>query len=656
MVKELVEKVQKFTIFYNFVKKNKESVAIAIVIVIVGIFYLPLVKNITTTAINENDWWRNYYNFGLSRKNLIDYRQISLRTPFLGGGYPLIGRPTDPSLSPIFLLVLFFGEISGLRLLVFLLFVSGATGMFYLTRRVLLFSTLGAIFSSLVFGLCSWGVYQAVDGNLEKIYYYIMPWLLAFFIRSVSEKKEEYFIFSIFLSALILLSSPIILLPICLFLFLYSCLHTVRKENNGVYQINPNYLINILLIVFFTLILCSFKILPFLHLYSMRIADIHAQYGTSYEQAIGAIKYFGSSLSIKKLWMALLDPTLRDYSTMYIGAIPLFIFIFSAFIFISFSWRYAILLLVFISIWFGPNSFIDIYKLFWNMKFFGHSLLRLDKYFGFFPIFIIALVGGKFFDIFKKKGKTFIAAAVLLIIVSAASMYFNNKLIFGSICYERIPSFKKYDSFFSVVTKDARIERRGTNFSEVKDLRSYKIFWILLQQNIGIANFNWKEGIKIGEYAVPKYIIDLGPKIDECVFVEDTEDLSQHNLIDLTVYAQQNPSYREEVYFVREENSAKIKRFSANAIDIDVGLKNPDILVINQNYHPSWKTSSGLILNYHGLLAIKFEKEGDYKVRLSYAPREFTVGILISLIGLVSILRWKFADKDVRSINENKAN
>lgn len=618
-----------------YLKKKKQFAAIVLVIIITALFYLPIIKDLSKTVISENDWWRNYYYAGLSRKTVIEYHQLPLRTPFMGGGYPTIGHPMDFSLSPFFLFILIFKEIIGLRITVFLFFIISALGMFYLTRYVLRFSLLGGFFSSLTLILCNWGAYEIVDGNLQKLFYYLFPWLFAFFIKA--KESIIFILLSALILSLILLNSGLILPPIFLFLFLFSCLNIVEKKMGYKTKINIFYISILFVIVGLACLLCAVKIVPFLQLYSTKINLPYIPYKNSYSFISVSIKNFGSCLNLDRLWKSLLDPKFRDYSVMYFGYIPIIIFILSFLIYRKEMLRYTILLMIFAIIQFGPNSPIDLFKILWSFRPFKYDMWRLDKYFGFFIPFLICLIGGRFFSIFEKKRKFFQVSALAIIIIGIGNMYWQNRLVFQDMIYEKIPMFRKYDSFFQVEVKKFEIERRLPGYFESKDMRSYQTFWILLQQNIGLTNFILHGTIDIGEHAVSKYVIDPEGLKGECAFVKGYEDISKFDIVDLISSGKANPSYRGEVFPLNEDDEAKMIYFSPNRIEINVKLNTPGKLVINQNYHRSWRTNNGRLTNYRGLLALELSDKGSHIIRLTYLPLDFYVGLLVSVMTCIGI-------------------
>jgi hypothetical protein len=80
--------------------------------------------------------------------------------------------------------------------------------------------------------------------------------------------------------------------------------------------------------------------------------------------------------------------------------------------------------------------------------------------------------------------------------------------------------------------------------------------------------------------------------------------------------------------------------WSPNRIDVHVSLRAPGRLVVNQNWHPGWKSNVGRAMSDAGLLAVDLP-EGDHTVSLRFLPRSATGGAMVSLITLaVALAAW----------------
>lgn len=623
-----------------------------------GLFYLNLIKNLNYMLV-DNDWFQHYYYAETFRKIILEYHQFPLRSPFMGGGYPIIGHPFDITLTPFAIFVLVFGAVKGTTIIALLLSLLGAFGMLYLTKIVLRYNWIGAFFSTSVFMLSKWGLNMIADGNYTKLYYWLLPWPVAFFIKSRHNKK--FIIFSGITLYLILVQGGLILIPIILFLFLFSVLLSIEIKNTKWFKIDISYIIIFLVIVIFTLCLSALKVIPLQQLLEMKSRYIHLPYEDSYADVSVASKMLHKSLDWQMLRQCFLDRNFYDDPyALYFGYIPLILSVLACVIYFSQIWRFLLLLIIFIFVIMGSNAPIDIFKWIWHMHPVVHGIWKLDKYFIIFILFLISLISGKFFLVLEKKpGKEMIIKLASFLVVSLCifDMFFANRIYYdinSEICFMKKPEFRRQDNFFQIKLKE-RCDEKGAYYPN--DLRSVRAIFYLLQQNIGLVNFNWDGNIKINEAAVPKYIIDT-VKTHE-VGVEETNipryeidaklyrgiSGNADNLIE-TEYI--NPQYKGEVSFLKHENKASLKYFSPNKILIDTAIKSPDILVINQNYHKGWRSDRGGIINYHGLLAVQFSDKGIVSLRLDYIPADFYIGLLISavtFIFMVWFLSWKYITK-----------
>jgi len=617
---------------------RKNISVVIFLLIFTAAFYYPIIKNIKTTIISEDDWFGNYFYAGLSRATIVNHAQLPLRTPYLSGGYPSIAHPFDYSFNPFLLFILPFGEAAGLRIQVFLIFLLGAWGMFYLARNILKFNLLGAFFAAAVFVFCNWGAYEVTDGNIQKIYYYLLPWLLVFFERAKEDRR--FILFSCLLVSFFLMNSGLSSIPVLLFLFIYACLGSISLGRRFKIKLNTSVLALLLTITVLSFLLSAVKLFPMYKLYLLREGYIHLPYENNYTQVSIASDAFHASLNMERLWRGLFTGYL-GYSSMYLGYLPVIIAFFSILIYFRKNLRYLILLSAFTLITFGRNSPFDIFKIIWNIHPVVHGIWRLDKYFCFFIPFLIAIIAGRFFLIVDKRRKLYLFA-VLLAIISVANIYIKNKSVFQNMAYENKPDLKQYSNFFQVKIEDAIVKREMPGFFDIKDLRDYQPFWLLLNQKVGVVDFNWAGNFRIKENAIPRYILPVGKQTGrgKTVFVEGYESLSREpsSVIDLVSAGKVNPDYKGEVFLLNSAHSVNLDYFSPNAIKVTVDLKRPDTLVINQNYHESWRVDRGVLTEYKGLLAVELKEAGRYKIELKYIPKDFYIGLMISLFTAIMIV------------------
>lgn len=607
--------------------KNKNDIlTIILIILITSYFYMPLFQNIDH-AFSSVDWYEKYCLMTSSRKAILEYRQFPLRSPFIFGGYPTIGHPYDDSINPLFLLILFFGEVIGLKILIFSIFIISALGMFYLTRYVLNYNLPGSFFSTITFILSSYGGCQITEGNLEKLYLYFLPWLLAFFIKS---KKEPRFIIATCLILSIFLMKGTIAISALLFMFFFACLNVIEKKERQIY-INFSYILIFLIIVSISFTLCAPKILPALQLLGQKQQFIHFPFEDSYKEISHYTVISGRALSLKRLFESLLVPEAYivegdDFSQMYLGYIPIAFFFLSFFVSWRKTLRLLIILAIFIIIASGSNSSVDLFKLIWHLHPFVHSIWSLDDAFYIYIFFIICIVSGSFFLLMgrlQKKRILFLPLFFILIFFSIYNMFKQNQRFLYSDLVTKLPQFGQeiprlspQKSFFQVQLSYPE---------KTKD----DYFYIL--QNVGVVNYHQNLLIKIGNYAIAKYIVDR----DDYKYIANPEGK-------LMV----NPEYKGEAFFLDEENQAKIQYFSPNQMRIMVIIKKPGQLVINQNYHKGWRTNLGGMVSHQGLLSVTLKQKGMYEVVLKYVPLDFYLGLIISLIAIACFfIIFRFSER-----------
>lgn len=609
--------------------KNKDILAIILLLFITSYFYMPLFQNINR-AFSCVDWYEKYCLMASSRKTILEYHQFPLRSPFIESGYPTIGHPYDDSLNPLFFLALIFGDVIGLKIMIFSIFILGALGMFYLTRYVLNYNLPGSFFSAMTFVLVSYGVCQFTEGNLEKLYLYFLPWLLAFFIKA---KKDPRFIVAACLILSIFLIKGIIAISVLLFMFLFACLHAIERKSWKM-RINFSYILIFIVVVCLSIALCAPKILPALQLLSQKTHFIHFPFENSYKEISHYTVVRGRALSLNRLFESLLVKDAYivdgdDFSQMYLGYIPIALFFLSVLVYWRKALRFLVILVVFTIIASGSNSPIDLFKLLWHLHPFVHSIWKLDDAFYIYIFFIICIVSGSIFlwlDRIKKHRRLYTSLAFMLIFLSIYNMFRTNQrfLLHPDIKLlepqfdQEIPRLAPAKSFFQV---------RLSYPEKTKD----DYFYIL--QNVGVVNYHQNVLIEIGSHAIPKYIVNT----DDYKYIANPEGRLKLN-----------PGYSGETFFLDGENLAQMQHFSPNKIVVRVRMKKPGQLVINQNYHKSWRTNRGHLEPYSGLLSLTLKRTGAYEVILKYVPLDFYLGLVISLAAIVCFfIIFKFSGKKI---------
>ena len=593
--------------------KNKDILVIIFILLIVSVFYSPLLQKMNL-GFSSVDWYEKYCFEALFRNTILEYHQFPLRSPFFEGGYPTIGHPYDESFNPLSIIILLFGEVIGLKIIIFLIFMISALGMFYLTRHILGYNLLGSFFSTITFILCSWGGCQITEGNYEKLYLYFLPWLLAFFIKS---KQDRRFIILSSLVLCIIVIKGVILASVLLFLFLFACLHAIEKQGRKI-KINLSYLVIFIIVVGLAFALCAPKILPALELFSEKENFIHFPFEHSYP----AISHYAAvitqrALNLNRLFTTLLTKNSYlvdgdDFFQMYLGYIPIILFLASLLIYWKKTFRFLALLIIFTLISFGSNSPVDLFRLLWHLHPFVHYIWKLDVAFSIYIFFIICLIAGRLFLILPKLPKSrflWICLASIIIFLSINNMFWPNRRFLKDQYGQEIPQFSFQRSFFQVKFR--------------KPIEDSKDDYFYILQNVGVINYCQNILIRFGSHATAKYIVDPG---------------DYRHIANPEGRLELNPNYQGEAFFLEKKNKARIQYSSPNKMKIKVLVRKPGKLIINQNYDQSWRANLGRPSDHEGRLSLDLKKRGVYKVVFTYVPLNFYIGLMISLAAMVCIL------------------
>lgn len=600
----------------------KEALVISLIVLTIIFACLPLFKNIQ----NINMDWDFLQALSFTRCNietLKEYRQLPFWTPYFCGGYSSVSSPyTRGFPNPSFTITsLIYGEAISIKIHIFLTFLIGALGMYYLTRFVLKYNHLGALFSTFTFFLsgCLYKILM-LRGNPFLIEYFFMPLLLGLFIKT---KEKKNYIFLVAITLFFIIQGGLKFAVILLFLFLFVCL-----EGKWI------YIKNFLLVLLFTFFLGAVRIIP------LSQVLLENKYTINFYNLFGDHLLTSSALlerisGIFKLLLTHqnypLDISIKGYFPLqfYLGYIPVTLFTLSCFFQKKKQLRWMILLIIFGLLTFGTNTILDLFKILHNLPFFN-AMYKPAKYFIPVVIFIITLGAGRFFLILErfKKGKRLVFVLFLsALIISVFDLYLANRP-HQDIYSIAVPKYEKQKEFFQVKNLFPNSNIRAPKRIPLHHCweLTFPTQYELLLQNIG--KINAYTNIHIGEYATPKYYIEWN----------GVESFNPHNYI-----WHLNPDYRGEIYFLgNSNNKAEFQYFSPNKLIAKVAVIKPDTLVINQNYNRYWTVNISKPINQNGLLAVKLDKSGEYLVKFNYVPVGFFVGRAINLVSLLVIIYlWK---------------
>ncbi len=611
-------------------KFNKDIVSVFLLIALIVIICLPVFKNIEYIN-NDLDFLQTLASFSFMSDGILKHGQLPLWNPYLGGGYPVYSHPSSRILEPKFSVSLVRDPLLLIKLHILFIFMIGALGMYYLGRSTFKYNIPGAMFSSLAFCL-SGSLYfvTMLRGNLFLKHYFYLPILLVFFLKS---KEDRRFIYVTAILAAFLSHGALKFAAIFLFLALFVCLLKDRT-----------YLKNLLLVCLWTVVLSMGRIISVAGL--LRQGGYRMDYYELYGGGIlSHAEFFERLKNIVSIFLLhgrhYLDIALKGYFPLYfyMGIVPFVFFAAGFFAERRQQLRLAVLLLVFLVLCFGTNTYLDIFRILNKVPGFG-AMQKPAKYFIPIVTFIIALGSGRaFFLIDRLKYRKIVAAVFFFVALAGVTdLYLVNRPK-KDIYDIPQPAYAKNSDFFQVKNVSAfdvsSLPGRVIPRQHAWEL-TFPTQYELQLQNIG--KINAFTNIHIGEHAVPKYY----------VLWNGSTSMRPDNYSWIP-----NPSYRGEAYFVNDaKNIARFSYPAPNKFVVDALVVRPDRLVINQNFDRYWRSSYGKPVPHNGLISIFLTRPGMHRIILTYVPDPLYMGIGFSIVGLL-LMAYYFL-KEVRGRMHNK--
>ena len=571
---------------------ENKTTALSIFILLSTILLFPIFKNID--YIGSYDWDQHFFYNAVPRVSLLKYHEFPLWNPYYCGGDAMLAHPESSFLSPTYLFILLFGEIIGLKMLVFLHLVVGMFGMFLLAKYFRL-EKYSSYLPPIIFFFSSWFASRIIVGHTLYLTLAFLPYVFLYFLKSL--KKQQYIIIcAIFLSLIILgggATYPFLYSLILLFLYSFFILLKRKKK----YPI---------LILFFLIVVASLfsavKIVPmyfFVKDYSLVQDDMQPNnfknlyYSLlSRNQDVGSrvfYSYFNQTqkwyddgrlingeVHIKTIWQW------HEYSA-YIGIIPVILFLIALIFYFRRYWILLSMSFVFLILFFGDK--LILWSLIRKIPFL--SSLHGPSRFIILFVFALSLISGMVLSRVERIKKYSIIAPIMVLIICLDLAFISIPLYSGTFDQKMPNLIKKNDNYFQVL-------------AENKFISKYPNF---LQ---GIGTVNCYERVHPPTAVYPAY--------DES--------------------GNFNKDYLGEVFFAKSLSKVEYE-FSTNKIKASFDIDKPEIIVLNQNYDKGWKSNSKDVKNFNGLVSTDVGPE-EKEIEFYYLPNSFVIGLIISLISLIS--------------------
>jgi hypothetical protein len=582
----------------------------AIIFTIVTMTALPMLQS--ADLINRNvDFYQYAARHEAVRKSLLEYHSVPLRSHWLGGGFPTIADPEDPTFNPLILLSVVFGTVTGLKLIGYVALLIGGLATYAFTHTILGYTRFGALYSGLVYGTSLFVPMRIFEGNPNEVYAAFVPLCLLLLGLACQGRTTAIvalpFVFYTMLSdgKAHTLMGMFYIGVLCLLAMIPSTRPLSSGSDVPSPRINCRPLKFFVVAMGLTALIGAMRILPAGELIRRHggIREMVTSHPKNYHPA------FVHGYTFDRLWKESVGFERRS-GMATIGWVPVCLtgIAFIAFWRHTLAWAASLLLFAWLAL--AHHAPIDLLQLLWNLPIF-ESIYRPDKYFSFQIVLTIAIVSGRSFSLLGKLPFRWMEwlVAFLVIVLSVGVLYPKAQSIHRRSFTRDLPTVAERwpeRGFFQVQGISLIRHRRNPPRS---------LAYLNLQQNIG--TIDWYTAIPIGEDTVPKYLV--GP---ENVIVPNT-------------------GYRGEAYFDEPKGAGSITAtpvFLPNSIAVPVEVRSPGILMINQNFHPDWHVDRGELFGRDGRLAVQLHEPGTYVVRLRYHPRSFYVGLAITISTIVGLV------------------
>jgi len=589
------------------VKKIPEKYVILFLIIVLLISTWGIYSNPRTVTKKDYDWDYFYLMESASRMSISEFGEFPLWNPYKCGGMVLFSHPDSKFFTPLFFLTLIFGEIISIKIEIMLMMILGIIGMYLLSKELKMSQTAGIV-STLIFTLSPHFMLRVVTGNPNWLTMLLLPLTIYLFL------KRRYILVSLIITFIVFYGGSYNLLFFVLALGYVGIIFSKNKKK---------VIFWICMIITLSILLSAIKTVTFIDtLYlnnpRMYIKPQEASASILFDSLINrgtdpykndfvipGLKY----LKNKKTYFFV------QYNS-YIGLIPLVILLGGLIIFYKKLWPLLIALVLSSFYYLGNNTVINIYQLSRILPLF--SSIRNQTSIGVLIIFFSAITIGKIITFAKKKFKIPRLTIILLIIIIALDLIIINTGILSGV-------FEKYIN---------------NQYPEEFKFPSYV-----------------NQSSKFGEYG--QFLQNHGQII--CYETYPIKSISK-NIID-SVNIKGNPItrnsdlFRGDVYLINNETT-EIVKYTPNSLEIRVNTTEETTLVVNQNYHKSWKSDRPVEKTNRGLISVRVTPE-DKIIRLRFSPTSFWMGMWISIITAAAIITFfilkrynEKAKKKMENINQ----
>lgn len=559
---------------WEWLKGQRTIVAVPLFGLVAYAFCFPLLTNLDLLCRGDWDYFFSLYQALLT--SAVTHHQVPLWNPYFSGGMPLMGNPQQGFFSPIMLCTLPWGVVPGLKLAVWGHVVLGLWGAWALAGH---FGCRGLVrfVPAAVFVFSSHWALHVTEGHMVWLGAAFMPWVVLFFLKGLSGGRGFLFA-AASLEALIFYEGGMyVLAALVMFMFAYTLGLSWQEQS-------WRPLLWLMGLHILALMLMAPKLFPVVELMARH------RHVLGPGEPIPGLQFLSFFFDR--------DQTLHREGVAHAGywEVGAYLGVIAALLYgygLSLFRRQAALVVssVFmLLVCWGNFSVWAPWTLLHRVP--GMDTLHIPMRLAFGFLLPAGLLAGMVLERMKERSRLL---ALLAALVLVADLFLVSGRIFGEAVRPWTLRGRGVVSEKNVFFQEAVPRNRKFGFGAWSDQ------FVFVYGNKGVVNAY--EPVRVKAKAV----------------------------------ARGTQKYRGESFLVHRRGRVKNVFWSPNRLVYDVVLSAEDILLINQNFFPGWRSSLGKVFSYEGRLAVRVPT-GEHRLELEYRPASFLWGVGVLCLAVFAML------------------
>lgn len=591
----------------------KNNIILSVIVFALAAFLFSRSMFENNHLAGQEDWDQFIMWNAVPHKTIMTYQQFPLWNPYVNGGNVMLAHPHSPFLSPFFIFVLIFGPVMGLKVQITVHLFIGLCGMFLLARHLGI-KGVSAYLSAFIFMGCAMFPLHLTEGHTEWLSMAFVPWFFLYYLKCLDNPKHV--MGAIIALSLILLNGSVDVFNILMvFIMMFACLTSLQKR-----RFFPAKLLAVILGG--TFLLCAVKLIPMLDFLGQNPRLIEENSGVTLKVLFHMLLNPDQGILDMMDWVEVYRMGLaydwHEYGA-YIGYIPLLLCFIGSVMFFEKHWPLICSGLITFVIAMGSGSLFNLWAILHRFPFYDSLTVPSRFMLGF--IFYLSIISGLTFFAFEQyvrqkskqhKNYFFIIPAIIVVLV-AIDLYESNSSVFKNA--------------FSIEPKQ-------------------------LSENIIFAQ-RYRQVLFYDDFIANSSIYPI--------FLSNAGIIDAYEVVHLDqgkVKALGETGYRGEFYLDQPDGEITQDYFSPNELKFTISLKKPNVLMINQNYHPGWKAEINSqkieTSETDGLISVLLP-QGDYRLKVYYLPETFLIGLMFSLSFIVLSAVIIFQNKTIPFLENEKS-